>query len=230
MSSTAKLVYKGTKLFRVISSVVGIVLVFLLGLYGAGSVFNEGGFTISLDDTDSVAPIEISLSETSDFNAPSVRLSVPGVENMTNITETDIPTDLATLDGSNNGAHYIAYTFYVKNVGNTPCNLKETFHLNSSAKQADEAIRIKVIKNGSVTTYAKLGQNGVAEYGTTPFESEDTVYESVNENFNPGDVIKYTLVIWIEGNDPECLDNIKGGNVEMSITYSSYASGDQEKS
>ena len=87
-----------------------------------------------------------------------------------------------------------------------------------------------MIKNGSVTTYAKLGQNGVAEYGTTPFESEDTVYESVNENFNPGDVIKYTLVIWIEGNDPECLDNIKGGNVEMSITYSSYASGDQEKS
>ncbi len=229
MSSTAKLVYKGSKLFKIISSVVGVVLVFLLGLYGAGSVFNEGGFTISLDDTDSEMPIEVSLSETADFSAPSVRLNVPGVKNMTNITETDIPTNIATLDGSNNGAHYIAYTFYVKNVGETACNLKETLHLNSSAKQADEAVRVKIIKSGSVNTYAKLGQNGLAEYGTIPFESEDIIYTDVNEGFNPGDTIKYTLVVWIEGNDPECLDDIKGGNVEMSITFSTYVSGEDQK-
>ena len=227
MSSTASLVYKGSKLFKIVSTIVGAVLIFLLGLFGAGSVYNEGGFTISVDDTKSVAPIEIALSETSDFSSPSIRLEVPGIENMTNITESDIPSGLANLDGSNNGAHYIAYTFYLRNVGSTPCNLEETFCVTSSAKAADEAIRIKVYRNGKVTTYAKLSKSGMAEYGTTPFESDEVIYSNVSENFNPGDTIKYTLVIWIEGNDPECLDNIKGGNVEMSITYSTYVSGEK---
>ena len=229
MSSTVKMLYKGSKLFKIISSVVGAVLIFLLGLYGAGSIYNEGGFTISVDDSKDVAPIEITLSETRDFSNHSVRLDVPGIENMTNITETDIPKNITTKDGSNNGEHYIAYTFYVKNVGSTPCNLEETFHVTSSAKAADEAVRVKVYKNGKVNTYAKLGSDGMAEYGTVPFESDEIIYKSVNENFNPGSIIKYTLVIWIEGNDPECLDNIKGGNVEMSITFSAYVSGETEK-
>jgi len=172
------------------------------------------------------SPIEVALSETSDFGSPSVRLDVPGIENMTNITESDIPSGLANLDGSNNGVNYIAYTFYLRNVGSTPCNLEETFHVTSSAKAADEAIRIKVYRNGAVTTYAKEAKDGLAEYGTVPFESDEVIYSAVSENFNPGDTIKYTLVIWIEGNDPECLDNIKGGNVEMSITYNTYVSGE----
>lgn len=228
MSSTASLVYKGSKLFKIITTIVGAVLIFLLGLYGAGSVYNEGGFTISIDDSKDVAPIEISLSETADFASPTVRLDVPGIENMTNITESDIPPGLAGLDGSNNGSHYIAYTFYVKNMGSTPCDLEEIFHVTSSAKAADEAVRLKVYKNGTVNTYAKAAKDGMAEYGTVPFESEKVIYSEVNKNFNPGDTIKYTLVIWIEGNDPECLDNIRGGNVEMSITYNAYVSGDSQ--
>jgi len=55
MSSSASLVYKGSKLFKIISTVVGAVLIFLLGLYGAGSVYNEGGFTISVDDSKNIA-------------------------------------------------------------------------------------------------------------------------------------------------------------------------------
>jgi len=224
MSSTVRSVYKGSKLFKVISIVVGAVLVFMLGLFGAGSVFNTGGFTVSLtDEKDSVKPVQLSLSETADFANPTIRLTVPGVENMTNITESDIPTDTITNDGSNNGEHYIAYTFYIKNVGESPCTLVESFNITSAAKQADEAVRVKVFRNGTVTTYAKLGQNGMAEYGTTPFEDEETICKKVNKNFNPGDTIKYTLVVWIEGNDPECLDNIKGGNVEMSIAFTTNA-------
>jgi hypothetical protein len=37
--------------------------------------------------------------------------------------------------------------------------------------------------------------------------------------FAPGDVTKYTIVIWLEGTDPDCIDWIIGGmmRVEMVI-------------
>ena len=37
------------------------------------------------------------------------------------------------------------------------------------------------------------------------------------ENFNPGDTDRYTIVIWIEGDDPECLDNLIGGAIKMHM-------------
>ena len=36
-----------------------------------------------------------------------------------------------------------------------------------------------------------------------------------NENFKPHDVDKYTVVIWVEGDDPECLDNLIGAEIKM---------------
>ena len=37
------------------------------------------------------------------------------------------------------------------------------------------------------------------------------------ENFNPGDIDKFTIVIFLEGDDPECLDNIIGGEMKMHM-------------
>ena len=33
-----------------------------------------------------------------------------------------------------------------------------------------------------------------------------------------GNVDKYTIVIWMEGEDPECVDAIVGGSVQFSMT------------
>ena len=33
-----------------------------------------------------------------------------------------------------------------------------------------------------------------------------------------GNVDKYTVVIWMEGDDPECVDKIIGGSVQFSMT------------
>jgi len=40
------------------------------------------------------------------------------------------------------------------------------------------------------------------------------------ENFKPGDRDKFTIVIWLEGDDPDCVDSIIGGELklEMNIT------------
>ena len=39
-------------------------------------------------------------------------------------------------------------------------------------------------------------------------------------DFRPGDIDKYTVVIWIEGNDPDCVDDIIGGEVKLHMNLS----------
>lgn len=51
----------------------------------------------------------------------------------------------------------------------------------------------------------------------TNFLSDDVVCEYNEDSFLVGNVDKYTIVIWMEGDDPECVDSIIGGSVEMSM-------------
>ena len=183
----------------------------------------EGTFTVGIVPKQNEGDAKISLSETIDFANPTVGLSADGVNEMTNISVNWLPDGLDKSDGSHNGEHYIAYTFYLKNTGDVKCNVDEKFVVESSVKGADDAIRVRLYKNGKVTDYAKMGANGLPEEGTTPFETEKVVFTTKNEVLDAEDTIKYTLVIWLEGDDPECLDNIKGGNVRMSMTFSAEA-------
>ena len=45
-------------------------------------------------------------------------------------------------------------------------------------------------------------------------------YVKATPDLKPGDVDKYTIVTWIEGNDPECIDDIMGGFVKMQWLFS----------
>lgn len=188
----------------------------------AGSLVEASSvFTVSFTPGDGgpgSSGAQISLSETKDFADPKTALDAGGMENMTNISVRWLPDGLDRQDGSHNGDNYIAYTFYVKNVGNKPCTLHEEILLDSSLMNADAAIRIRVYRQGVSTTYAKLGANGLPEVGTTPFFSDSVISSEVVPDFAPGTLMKYTLVIWLEGDDPECLDNIRGGNVKMSMS------------
>ena len=39
----------------------------------------------------------------------------------------------------------------------------------------------------------------------------------VREDFNEGDRDKFTIVIWIEGDDPDCIDYLIGGQMKMHM-------------
>ena len=75
-------------------------------------------------------------------------------------------------------------------------------------------------RDGVDTTYAKEMPNGEPEYGTVPFAEERKVFSVVEEDVEPEEIIEYTFVVWIEGDDQECVDDIQGGNVKMSLTFS----------
>ena len=50
-----------------------------------------------------------------------------------------------------------------------------------------------------------------------PFVSEYQVAEGMQVEVGPGDVHKYTVVIWLEGDDPDCTDELIGGHVGMEF-------------
>lgn len=60
---------------------------------------------------------------------------------------------------------------------------------------------------------------GLYQLETTPWESKDLVCTGSRQEMQPDDVDKYTVVIWLEGDDPDCKDDILGGHVEMSMRF-----------
>ena len=85
-------------------------------------------------------------------------------------------------------------------------------------KDVDKAVRVMVYRNGERTIYAKANERtGEAEEGTTKFFSEDEVLVEGRQDFNPGDVDKFTIVIYIEGDDPDCIDALIGGEMKMHM-------------
>lgn len=63
------------------------------------------------------------------------------------------------------------------------------------------------------------GPEGVYQLEAVPFESMDSVCSGIREQIEAGGVDKYTAVIWVEGEDPECVDDIIGGTIELAVRY-----------
>lgn len=49
----------------------------------------------------------------------------------------------------------------------------------------------------------------------TQFVDDEVVFNNTREGLEPGETDKYTIVMWIEGEDPECIDDIRGGYVKL---------------
>ena len=206
--------------FKIAELVLAITLTIMLIFFGSGILYAEkSGFTIAVND-DKGDKALISLSESADFSSPTVRLDAGGLKNVTNISKLDIPETFDAEGGSHNGANYIAYTFYLKNSGSAASDIRAELDRNKVIKNVDDAMRVRFYRNGEYTTYAKRAANGEPEYDTTPFAENRKIFSIVEEDVEPEEIIKYTVVVWVDGDDPECLDNIKGGDVKMSLTFS----------
>ena len=81
-----------------------------------------------------------------------------------------------------------------------------------------------IFRDGEPTVYAKL--NGVTkkpEEDTVPFyenrvkKSENIAVLEERVNFTPGDIDKFTVVVWLEGDDPDCVNAIIGGEIKMHM-------------
>ena len=175
-----------------------------------------GNFTINLNRLELYRK-GISIADNGDFDGATARLTASTVEDATNISIDDLPEDIDYLDGSHNGKNYMAYTYYVRNAGKEDLGYKASITLDSCAKGAEKAVRVAVWRNGERVVYAAPATDGGEENGCKNFKSDDVVCTYTEKKFLVGNVDRYTIVIWMEGDDPECVDSIIGGSVEFSM-------------
>lgn len=207
------------------------VIVFLLSWLLMGGF---GSFTVDLDYLDKGTGM--SLSETQEFVKETSRLTTPSLKHADNITITDLEVlDLDSTDGFHNADNYFGYTFYVKNKNTYPISYNITMELVKAAKGAEEAVRILLISDTNeygavgnerlreVFAMATVADRTIAEPNTIAFENATTVFSRVKENVQPEAIHKYTVIIFLEGEDPECVDNIKGGMAKFAMKISQIA-------
>ncbi len=172
---------------------------------------------------------EISLSNTADFAEPTVSLKGAPIGKLDNISELrHIPKDIEDTDGPHNGENYYAHTFYLRNVGDITIDVEEKVSIISTYKGAENAMRFKVYRNGVPTTYAAPTDEGIAEYGTVAFLDRDTVYLNRISALAPGETVKYTVVVWVEGDDPDCTNDIMGGFARFGMGFTVINGSDKQ--
>lgn len=204
-----------------------VVLALAFGVLFALSFMQEnmGNFTINLNRLE-LFRRGVAIADNGDFNNATARLAADAVDKGTNIATEDLPDNLDDIDGSHNGKNYVAYTFYIRRAGKTDLGYSAKLKVVSASKGVEKAARVRVYRNGEPTTYAAAAADGNPEPNTEPFASKDVVTTISHANFRVGDVDKYTMVIWLDGDDPECVDKIIGGAVEFGFDFDSSETDD----
>ena len=204
--------------------IVALLLIFLLLIllyFVIGIIYNNGNFSITLDKN-LYFDKGLIIYDDPEYKVYRSELLAPSPDKFDNISYKWLPTDIDQLPGgSHNGKNYLAYTFFVENIGESVSDYWNEVIIDDVIKDVDSAIRIRIYRNGEYVTYAKKAENGENEPNTTAFVSDKIVSENYVADFKPGDLDRYTIVLWIEGSDPECTDNILGGEFKVHMNFNS---------
>lgn len=207
---------KRTKVARIV--VLVLIILLTLTYFVLGIIYNGGRFTITLDHNFSLES-GITLYESLNNRSKTTRLYANNMDFMDNISIKWLDPNIDNeKDGAHNGDNYIAYTFYVANEGKEELNYWSELYIDDVIRNVDEAIRIIIYQNGERTVYAKKNSvTGEAEEGTEMFYSDELPVLRGRKNFKPGDIDKYTIVIFLEGDDPDCVNDLIGGEIKMHL-------------
>lgn len=210
-----KLFIKVVKIaFLLLLILISIIYLFLYIVYAGGR------FTVSLDKNMSNRK-NVFLSENGSLKNKARELSADTIEYMDNISIKWLPGNIdKEKTGAHNGDNYIAYTFYVINSGKEKVNYWYEIDIDDTIKNVDEAIRIMIYRNGEATVYAKKSkETGKAEPNTKKFVSLKIAVLEQRKNFKPNSKDRYTVVVWIEGDDPECKNDLLGGEIKLHMDF-----------
>lgn len=198
-----------------------IFLLLLVLYYTIGIIYNSGNFSVTLDKN-LYFDKGLIIYDDDTYKVYRPELLAPTPEAFDNISHKWLPEDIGEREGgSHNGDNYLAYTFYVENTGSDVSDYWNEVVIVDVIKNVDSAVRVRIYRDGQFVTYAKIGADGEAEPNTVAFKDEETIALEHVVDFKPGDIHKYTIVMWIEGSDPECTDNILGGEFKVEMQFNS---------
>lgn len=216
---TAKKVYGIKRKYSKVRIIVSIFLLLLSLIFIIlGVIYKGGKFTITLDKRLSQES-GIIIYEDHEIKEGKRKLAARDIDFMDNISIDWIPQNIDNeKDGSHNGENYIAYTFYIENEGTENINYWYSVKIDDVIKNVDEAARVMIFLNGNKKVYAKINSyTKEPEKDTEQFFDKNTAVLEQRKDFKPGDIDKFTIVIWLEGDDPDCIDNILGGEIKMHM-------------
>jgi len=227
------------RFFRIAFAVFAILFVMLAFITYYGQ--NSGNFVMTIDDDGFKRGLI--LCDNSEFTTQSQYLSANPVVDVMDTTygiiEEELPFILRTdADYTDNKSRYLAYTFYVKNTGVENTLLYYKLSITDESRDLSKALRVLMIADGVVVDKEQLNEieyesskmymaedTVIHDYPTympqpTYFTSDDVVCSERVENLRPEQSKKFTIVMWLEGEDPECNSNLFGAKIKMALEFS----------
>lgn len=222
-----KKMLKKKRLISLSFSISGFLMVLfaLVSYYGQDS----GNFVMQVDYNAYQRGIVLSNDIT--FESGQPQLMTEPVSEARDITYSWIK--LAEVNSSNGSFidpeyDYIAYTFYIKNEGNETVDVIYSIKLTDVQNHLDESIRVLVIEDGIETIFQKPDK--ADDFGNFPiypstlpetkyFLSDTIITRKKISNFEPNEIKKYSVVVWLEGHDPDTTDAIIGGMAKLQMIF-----------
>ncbi len=233
--SKGKNVYRAHKLFRKNSTIVLLTSIFLTlsGFIGALTYYGQqvGNFVISIDNK--AAELGLILSEDKEFAYSSPRLIGGSLNDVRPVAYDQIVKEyVLEEDGTyvSNAGNYMGYSFYLKNNGEETVSVEAIMNISRVTRYVDEAVRIWVFNdelktNGTIYQKAdKVDAVYPVNYPDTEnFLNDTTVFKEQIVSLHPEESIRYTLIFWIEGYDPDCTDkgeySILKGSIRFGLNF-----------
>lgn len=200
------------------------------------------------------------LSETVDFARPSTNLFAEPAIDVPCISIASMGADVDNYDGQHNGYGYFAYTYYIRNEGDTAVDYEWVLRLDGESQNISVATWVMLIEDGDMQLFAEARPDGSLQtipgveetsrgfldvpvislakdpsrflkpirtvgdrtyyrVEALPFENNHVVSRGTQNRVEPGDVHKYTVVIWLEGDDPDCTDDLIGGHLGLNMQF-----------
>lgn len=220
----------GVKKIRIRNRIfsLGIIITGMLSLtFGLITFYgqNAGNFVMSVDTAARLRGIAITTDPT--FENKTSRLMSEPISDARDVTYAWLKLDeISDHDGNfvDKDHDYVAFTFYVVNDGLETVDMSYYIRITEVYNNLDSAIRVLVIDNGVETMYMKPDTTNDTDYpdympAAEHFLSQSMVMRKVVPNFRPGNFRKISVVIWLEGNDPDCTDEILGGMIKMQMNF-----------
>lgn len=232
-----------------------VATVTIVTLYG----LHTGGFTMSVSDE--LANTGVKLYEKEDGEGVT-ELNGPSLSSVQPIAQPQIQEQYVYNNGggvyspnyNSNGdpvGDYVGYTFFLKNAGNVSCDIQSRIRISDVDKKMDEAVRVWVFttrgddvdENGIIyqkadaveKDYSKI-TTAFGDYrATTNFETNTDIKTDVYLDVQPEEVIRISIILWVEGEDPDCTnelfgldenatsaEDIEGGSIKIAMSFTSY--------
>lgn len=151
------------------------------------------------------------------------------------ITFLDIYTDkVLNTNGSyvSNSGNYMGFTFYLKNKGTMSINVDLTLSISKATKFLDRATWVWLFEgeeDQEGTIYHKedtIHHNYPKEYNDfniQNFQNDELITKSSYVYFKPEEVKRFSIILWLEGEDPDCTDvgeySIKNGMIRFTMRF-----------